>query len=132
MLADNAIPTAAFVDSAMTKDFDKLKVSAQAAVADPNYMTLSDEERQMEPLLRDNANRFVILPIEYPQVWEMYKRPKRPSGPSRKPTCPRTWTTGKASRRANSTLSSTSWPSSPPATASSTRTSSTASCPRSP
>ena len=28
----------------------------------------------MEPLLRDNPSRFVILPIEYPQVWEQYKK----------------------------------------------------------
>lgn len=27
-----------------------------------------------EPLLADNPNRFVLLPIKYPQVWEMYKK----------------------------------------------------------
>lgn len=26
-----------------------------------------------EPLLEDNPNRFVILPIKYPDVWKMYK-----------------------------------------------------------
>ena len=26
-----------------------------------------------EPLLEDNPNRFVILPIQYPDVWKMYK-----------------------------------------------------------
>jgi len=26
-----------------------------------------------EPLLEENPNRFVILPIQYPDVWKMYK-----------------------------------------------------------
>jgi ribonucleoside-diphosphate reductase beta chain len=29
---------------------------------------------QTEPLLRENKDRFVILPINYPAVWEMYKK----------------------------------------------------------
>lgn len=27
-----------------------------------------------EPLLRDNPNRFVLFPIRYPHIWEMYKK----------------------------------------------------------
>lgn len=27
-----------------------------------------------EPILKDNPNRFVLLPIKYPTVWEMYKK----------------------------------------------------------
>lgn len=27
-----------------------------------------------EPLLRDNPRRFVIFPIEYPDIWQMYKK----------------------------------------------------------
>ena len=26
-----------------------------------------------EPLLEENPNRFVILPIQYPDIWKMYK-----------------------------------------------------------
>ncbi|CAH0592148.1 unnamed protein product [Chrysodeixis includens] len=29
---------------------------------------------QKEPLLRDNPRRFVIFPIQYPDIWEMYKK----------------------------------------------------------
>ncbi|XP_071964242.1 ribonucleoside-diphosphate reductase subunit M2 B-like [Antedon mediterranea] len=29
---------------------------------------------QDEPLLRDNPRRFVILPIQYPDIWKMYKK----------------------------------------------------------
>ena len=28
----------------------------------------------IEPLLKDNPKRFVILPIEYPDIWQMYKK----------------------------------------------------------
>ena len=27
-----------------------------------------------EPLLKDNPNRFVILPIQYDDIWSMYKK----------------------------------------------------------
>lgn len=27
-----------------------------------------------EPLLRDNPRRFVIFPIQYPDIWKMYKK----------------------------------------------------------
>ena len=27
-----------------------------------------------EPLLKDNPNRFVILPIQYDDIWAMYKK----------------------------------------------------------
>ena len=29
---------------------------------------------QEELLLRENKDRFVILPINYPRIWEMYKK----------------------------------------------------------
>lgn len=29
---------------------------------------------QLEPLLRDNPRRFVIFPIQYPDIWDMYKK----------------------------------------------------------
>ena len=32
------------------------------------------EIQQEEPLLAENPNRFVIFPIEYPDLWEMYKK----------------------------------------------------------
>lgn len=27
-----------------------------------------------EPLLRENPRRFVVFPIEYPDIWQMYKK----------------------------------------------------------
>lgn len=33
-----------------------------------------DMNAQQELLLRDNKDRFVLLPINYPKIWEMYKK----------------------------------------------------------
>ena len=32
------------------------------------------DNNSTELLLRENKDRFVILPINYPKVWEMYKK----------------------------------------------------------
>ena len=29
---------------------------------------------QSEPLLRENPNRFVLFPIQYNDIWQMYKK----------------------------------------------------------
>ena len=37
------------------------------------HMSSVDIEKN-EPLLADNPNRFVLFPIQYPKIWEAYKR----------------------------------------------------------
>lgn len=32
------------------------------------------EEEEEEPLLRDNPRRFVVFPIQYHDIWQMYKK----------------------------------------------------------
>lgn len=32
------------------------------------------EDKEDEPLLRDNPRRFVVFPIQYPDIWEFYKK----------------------------------------------------------
>lgn len=32
---------------------------------------------ELEPLLRENKDRFVIFPIKYKDIWEMYKKVRR-------------------------------------------------------
>uniref|UniRef100_A0AAY4EJ89 ribonucleoside-diphosphate reductase n=1 Tax=Denticeps clupeoides TaxID=299321 RepID=A0AAY4EJ89_9TELE len=34
----------------------------------------SNSEAEQEPLLRENPRRFVIFPIQYPDMWKMYKQ----------------------------------------------------------
>lgn len=29
---------------------------------------------ELEPLLRENPRRFVMFPIQYPDIWQMYKK----------------------------------------------------------
>lgn len=29
---------------------------------------------ELEPLLKDNPRRFVVFPIQYPDIWQMYKK----------------------------------------------------------
>jgi len=31
-------------------------------------------EQLVEPLLQENPNRFVLFPLQYPQIWNMYKK----------------------------------------------------------
>lgn len=33
-----------------------------------------DKTKKPEPLLTENPNRFVLFPITYPKIWEMYKK----------------------------------------------------------
>lgn len=37
-------------------------------------MPRGEEEEEEEPLLRDNPRRFVIFPIQYHDIWQMYKK----------------------------------------------------------
>lgn len=36
--------------------------------------SVAEFDPQKEPLLRENPRRFVIFPIQYPDIWEMYKK----------------------------------------------------------
>lgn len=31
-------------------------------------------EKEVEPLLKENPRRFVIFPIQYQDIWQMYKK----------------------------------------------------------
>lgn len=67
--------SAATMPSKPEGTFDMAEFKKQAAAALNEESTrLTPEEIQEEPLLRENPSRFVILPIEYPEVWGMYKK----------------------------------------------------------
>lgn len=46
--------------------------STTTVVAKKNVVYEFDPSK--EPLLRDNPRRFVIFPIEYQDIWKMYKK----------------------------------------------------------
>lgn len=72
------------------KTMDDVLQGTEQKEADSNKVVKSSEETQvgaiahkkstynfdpsLEPLLRDNPRRFVIFPIEYPDIWQMYKK----------------------------------------------------------
>jgi len=37
-------------------------------------MSNSNEKKQLEPILEENTNRFVIFPIQHDDIWEYYKK----------------------------------------------------------
>lgn len=43
----------------------------QKSVVNSSVSTFNPE---LEPLLRENPRRFVIFPIQYPDIWQMYKK----------------------------------------------------------
>lgn len=40
----------------------------------PVYKEKSKFDTESEPLLRENPHRFVLLPIQYKDIWQMYKK----------------------------------------------------------
>lgn len=36
--------------------------------------SLAELEKETEPLLKENPRRFVIFPIQYEDIWRMYKK----------------------------------------------------------
>lgn len=52
----------------MNLQTDKLKAVRKIDLKDNKF------DRELEPLLRDNPRRFVIFPIQWPDIWKMYKK----------------------------------------------------------
>jgi hypothetical protein len=71
------------VDSAMPADATATVVvtkggaAAAAKAVEPAVAPAADDDttaRLPEPLLDENPNRWTMLPIKYPAIWEMYKK----------------------------------------------------------
>lgn len=66
------------IDEAVVDSTRRIKVdmaskklgSGQSSDIDDVFMKAQGE---MEPLLKENPRRFVMLPIQYPDFWMMYK-----------------------------------------------------------
>lgn len=57
------------VISPRKKEQEKQKPSCQDEIDEQSI----NFDPELEPLLRDNPRRFVVFPIEYPDIWEKYK-----------------------------------------------------------
>ncbi|KAJ8736655.1 hypothetical protein PYW08_007311 [Mythimna loreyi] len=49
-------------------------MSGESMEVEGKNMEVAEFDPQKEPLLRDNPRRFVIFPIQYPDIWDMYKK----------------------------------------------------------
>lgn len=58
--------------SNMTMKLDAMKVSEKSIAKNTKLSVTSEKEN--EPLLRENPRRFVLFPIQYREVWQMYKK----------------------------------------------------------
>ena len=55
-------------------DGEEITVEEQAVGAIAHKKGSYNFDPSIEPLLRDNPRRFVIFPIEYEDIWKMYKK----------------------------------------------------------
>jgi len=58
-------------------DLDDLVTASSALAKTTPVSRISAEWKELEkndPLLKENPQRFVMFPIQYPEVWEMYKK----------------------------------------------------------
>lgn len=63
-------PTDSNILSARNREQEGKKFACQDEI-DEHSLNFDPE---LEPLLRDNPRRFVVFPIEYPDIWEKYKQ----------------------------------------------------------
>ena len=56
-----------------TKENETTKQTKMIGKKDITHSEMAVDFSQ-EPLLKDNPNRFVILPIQYDDIWSMYKK----------------------------------------------------------
>lgn len=58
-------------------DLDEALKATDALAPMPKKSSISDRYKDLEkqdPLLKENPRRWVMFPLQYPQVWEMYKK----------------------------------------------------------
>merc|ERR1712172_79784 len=53
---------------------DKENVGKVNIESKKNVPAVASKEKKEEPLLKENPRRFVILPIQYGDIWQMYKK----------------------------------------------------------
>lgn len=63
-----------FKEQNKENDIELLIKPTIKSVIEPVKPEKSEDPNQDEPLLRENSRRFVIFPIQYPDIWKMYKK----------------------------------------------------------
>lgn len=60
-------------DSSSSSDSEE-ETKQENVDADVDEPEITEEDEKNEPILQDNPNRFVLFPLQYPKVWQMYKK----------------------------------------------------------
>jgi ribonucleoside-diphosphate reductase subunit M2 len=74
---ENAPPSGLFVKKNVlgeSKTLNKQSSPAKNSIAKISKKSAVQLEKESEPLLKENPRRFVLLPLEYPEIWDMYKK----------------------------------------------------------
>ena len=61
----------------LPEDLEAVLAEAAEGVPAPRQSRVSEEYRRLEkedPLLKENPQRWVMFPLQHPEVWEMYKK----------------------------------------------------------
>jgi len=77
--SDNETDTDTDIDivsdlKALTLDTESSSTESETALSITDHKRLELEGKIKEPLLEENPGRFVLFPIQNPEVWEMYKK----------------------------------------------------------
>jgi len=69
---DNGAPVKELAPEAVIKSIKDMKIADPKS--DPIYADIEKFDPQMEPLLKEDPSRFVIFPINHPDIWRFYKK----------------------------------------------------------
>ena len=68
------MPLATIENLSINKENAGVIKDAKKVVKEITQTKMNNKEVSNEPLLAENPNRFVILPIKYNDIWQMYKK----------------------------------------------------------
>jgi len=69
---DIGAPVKELAPEAVIKSIKDMKIADPKS--DPIYADIEKFDPQMEPLLKEDPSRFVIFPINHPDIWRFYKK----------------------------------------------------------
>ena len=68
------MPLSSIENLSISKENSGVIKNVKKVVKDITETKMIVKESNKEPLLAENPNRFVILPIQYNDIWMMYKK----------------------------------------------------------
>lgn len=60
-------------ENVLTSNLNKLNILSDPVLKSPETVKPKKFDPELEPLLKENPRRFVVFPIQYPDIWNKYK-----------------------------------------------------------